>query len=102
MTLTSARICTLCCAVSRHDNFPRVGRAHGEGIDDIGSILDEIKVTTPILYGLEDLSCLRSAFSDFDLAGRVRCTLPRASTVRLLRGPILGVRVGTRLPGAET
>ena len=31
------------------------------------------------------MSCLPSAFSGSDFAGRVRCILPRASTVRLLR-----------------
>ena len=55
---------------------------HDEGVDGVGSIHGEIKVGTPIQFGLEDLSCLPSAFSGFDLAGRVRCTLPRASTVR--------------------
>ena len=42
---------------------------HDEGIDGVGSIHGEIKVATPIRYGLEDLSCLSSGFSGFDLAG---------------------------------
>ena len=54
-------------------------RTHDEGMDGVVSIHGEIKVAAPIRYGLEDLSCLPSAFSGFDLAGRVRCTFPRAS-----------------------
>ena len=36
-----------------------------KGTDGIGSIHDEVKVGTSIRYGLEDLSCLPSAFSRY-------------------------------------
>ena len=38
---------------------------HDEGIDGVGSIHGETKVATPIRYGLEDFSCLPSAFSRY-------------------------------------
>ena len=65
-----------------HHAVLSVGKTIFQGMD-VGSIHGAIKVATPMRYGLEDLSCLFSAFSGFDLAGRVRRTLFGASTVRL-------------------
>ena len=46
---------------------------HDEGVEGVCSVHGETKVAILILYGLEDLP---SAFSGFELARRVRCTLP--------------------------
>ena len=53
-----------------------------DGIDGVGSIHGEIKVASPIRYGLEICLVFCPDFSGFDVAGRVRCTFRRASTVR--------------------
>ena len=45
--------------------FKGILGTHDERIDGVGSIHGDIKVATPIRYGLEDLSCLPSAFSGF-------------------------------------
>ena len=39
--MISARFCTPCRAVSRHDNFARDSKKNDEGTDDIGSIHDD-------------------------------------------------------------
>ena len=54
-----------CRVVRRHDHVHCVFfGAHVEG-DGVGSIHDQIKATSPIRFGLEDLTCHPSAHSSY-------------------------------------
>ena len=65
VTLHPQGIVRLCRVVSRHDHVQGFIGTHDQGIDGVGSIHGEIKVATPIRYGLEDFSCDPSAFSRY-------------------------------------
>ena len=68
---------------------------HDEGIDSVDSIHGEIKVATPIRYGLEDSFVFPQLSKDFDFAGRVRSACPERPKFEKYDIHMLKIRLGS-------